>query len=382
MISVAKLSATFAILFLCCVAADAATLQAKVVEVKTGNSLVITNINRSVKVRLKSVAPPEAGQPYAEAATDHLKRLVLDQTVTVDYTHLADGYLNARVFLNGIDIGSQMLRDGVAWYDHATDYELNASDRSLYAQCEQAARNEKRGLWKDESPLAPWEFRRIQQAKINEAATHGASLRLKTNRHPNKISLSTADLMGDLTSGSPSSNVFPGLRPIVQNGSADRWTSFESPYSHFSVMIPSNGLEGSIVTSDANGKPVALDIVRALGERAHLMVIAGRGPETNLTDSSVIDKSIHDFINSINQDKVQRGRSASEMLSLKPVRDLKGARYSGRQYDLQNEWFSGTVRVFTRRIGGDRQLFVLLALTRPGGEGIAGQFLNSFKITE
>jgi endonuclease YncB( thermonuclease family) len=380
--SVIKLLTTLAVLICSSLVGAAATLQAKVVEVPTGNTLVVSNTNRSVRVRLKAVAPPEAGQAFSEAARDHLKALVLDQAVLVDYTHLVDGYLEARVFLNSIDIGSQMLRDGVAWYDHATDYELTESDRALYAQCEQAARADKRGLWHDESPLAPWEYRRIQQAKIDAIATGRTSSLRNPNPRPNQTSLSTADLMGDFTGGSPSSKVFPGLRPIVQNGSADKWTSFESPYSHFSVMIPGNGLEGSIVTRDANGQSVALDVVKVLGESAHLLVIAGRGPDTNLTESSFIDKSIHEFINSINQEKVQRGRSASEMLSLKPVRDLKLANHSGRQYDLKNEWFSGTARVFTKRLGSDRQLFILLTLTRPGGEGIAGQFLNSFKITE
>lgn len=380
--SVIKLLTALAVLICSAAVGQAATLQAKVVEVPTGNTLVVSNTNRSVRVRLKAVMPPETGQPYSEVAVDHLKTLVLDRAVAVDYTHLVDGYLEARVFLNNIDIGSQMLRDGAAWYDHATDYELSESDRSLYAQCEQSARAEKRGLWHDESPVAPWEYRRIQQAKIDNNETGRTSSLRNPNPRPNRTSLSTADLMGDFTGGSGSSNVFPGLRPIVQNGSADRWTSFESPYSHFSVMVPSNGVEGSIVTRDANGKSVTLDVVKVLGQYAHLLIIAGRGPDTNLTESSFIDKSIHEFINSINQEKVQRGRAASEMLSLKPVRDLKLANYSGRQYDLKNEWFSGTARVFTRHLGSDRQLFILLTLTRPGGEGIADQFLNSFKMTE
>jgi endonuclease YncB( thermonuclease family) len=172
--SVTKLIAALAVLICFSAVAAAATLQAKVVEVPTGNTLVVSNTNRSVRIRLKAVAPPEAGQPFSDAARDHLRALLLEQTVMVDYTHLADRYLEARVFLNGVDIGSQMLRDGAAWYDHATDYELTDSDRDLYAQCEQAARTEKRGLWQDKSPVAPWEYRRIQQAKLDEI-TYGKS---------------------------------------------------------------------------------------------------------------------------------------------------------------------------------------------------------------
>src|SRR5204863_4040332 len=123
------------------------------IDVQSGNAIVVTNINRPVSVRLKAIVPPEVGQPFNDVARDHFKTIVLDKTVTVEYTHFADNYLEARVFFNNIDIGSQMLRDGVAWYDHALDYELNQADRDLYAQCETAARAEKRGLWQDTAAL-------------------------------------------------------------------------------------------------------------------------------------------------------------------------------------------------------------------------------------
>src|SRR5258705_1515847 len=102
------------------VVARAVTIQAKVIEVQAGNILVVSNTNRSVRVRLKSVVPPEAGQPFSDTARDHLKALVFDKTVTVEYTHLADGYLEAQVLINRIDMGSQMLVTGLRWYDRTT----------------------------------------------------------------------------------------------------------------------------------------------------------------------------------------------------------------------------------------------------------------------
>src|SRR5258708_34052457 len=83
--------------------AGAATLQAKVVQVESGNSLVVSNINRPLRIRLKAVAPPESGQAFSEAARDHLKALVLDQAVFVEYTHLAGGSLEQKVILTGVD---------------------------------------------------------------------------------------------------------------------------------------------------------------------------------------------------------------------------------------------------------------------------------------
>jgi endonuclease YncB( thermonuclease family) len=374
--SVTKLIAALAVLICFSAVAAATTLQAKVVEVPTGNTLVVSNTNRSVRIRLKAVVPPEAGQPFSDAARDHLRALLLDQTVMVDYTHLADRYLDARVFLNGVDIGSQMLRDGAAWYDHATDYELTDSDRGLYAQCEQAARTEKRGLWQDESPVAPWEYRRIQQAKLDEIIYGKSSLQRKASLSTGKKTLSNGDLMGGFM-GPNGSSVTTGLKPLVQNGSFARWTSFESPVSHFSIMIPSNGLEGSGVSSDENGHPISYDALIAKSDRTFMMLYSGRGPNDKLADAAALDKVIKDFGTAANQQAARFG----EMISLKFARDLKLNGYLGKQYSLTCNSFSGTVRVFTKQLGDERQVFVLYVLWRLGGDGLEGQFLNSFKIT-
>ena len=372
--SVTKLITALAVLICFSAVAGAATLQAKVVEVPTGNTLVVSNTNRSVRIRLKAVVPPEAGQPFSEAARDHLRALLLDQTVMVDYTHLADGYLEARVILKGVDIGSQMLRDGVAWYDHATDYELTESDRQLYAQCEQAARAEKRGLWHDESPVAPWDYRRIQQAKLDGKSSLQTTSGLRTGK---KV-LSNGDLMSGFMGGPSGSSVTPGLKPLVQNGSFDRWTSFESPISHFSIMIPSNGLEGSGVSSDENGHPVSSDVLMAKSDRTFMMLYSGKGANDNLTDAAELDKVIKDFGAGANQQAARFG----DMISLKFARDLKLNGYLGKQYSLTCNSFSGTVRVFTKQLGTERQVFVLYVLWRLGGDGLEGQFLDSFKITQ
>src|SRR3989442_10741603 len=138
--SLSKLFAVITALLCVPLLAYPATLQAKVVEVQSGNALVVSNINRPIRIRLKAVVPPENGQPFSEGAREHLKLLVFNKTVTVEYTHLAEGFLEAKVSVDGIDIGSQMLRDGVAWYDRSSNYGLSERDRDLYTQCEQATR--------------------------------------------------------------------------------------------------------------------------------------------------------------------------------------------------------------------------------------------------
>ena len=145
----------------------AATIQAQVDEVRSGDRIVVSNIKRPLLIKLKAIAPPEAGQPFSDEAREHLRALVLGRTVSIEYSHLAEGWLVARVICDGVDIGAQMVRDGVAWYDRASERELTESDRNVYAASEQAARNERRGLWRDQTPISPWQFREAELSRPN-----------------------------------------------------------------------------------------------------------------------------------------------------------------------------------------------------------------------
>src|ERR1041385_4666847 len=198
---------------------QAATLQAKVTEVQSGNTIVVSNINRPLKVRLKGIAPPEAGQSFSDVAREHLKALVMDKAVFVEYTDLSNGYLQAKVSFNQIDIGSQMLRDGVGWYDRSGDYALSAADRDFYARCEEAARAEKRGLWSDQHATAPWEFRRAKEAELAkidtlQTSTFAASQPMK---RPKTESLANSDLLGGLFGGNSAAGA-PAIHPVSENG--------------------------------------------------------------------------------------------------------------------------------------------------------------------
>src|SRR5689334_14555881 len=194
---------------------QAATLQAKVTDVQSGNTIVVSNINRPLKIRLKGIAPPEAGQAFSDAAREHLKALVMDKAVFVEYTDLSDGYLQAKVSFNQVDIAAQMLRDGVAWYDRSGDYALSAADREFYARCEEAARTEKLGLWSDQHGTAPWEFRRAREAELAQVQARQTSTFAadQLTKRKKAASLSNSDLFGGLFGGNSSAGA-PAVRPV------------------------------------------------------------------------------------------------------------------------------------------------------------------------
>src|SRR4030095_1852251 len=141
----------------------AASFYGKVVEINDGDLITVSNQNRPVKVRLLGIDAPEPGQPFAEIAKQHLKDLVMDKMVSVEYSSLGvHSSVVGKVILDGIDICAQMVRDGAAWFDINNNRRLRELERQGYVQSEAAARNERRGVWQNGDAIAPWEFLRLQ----------------------------------------------------------------------------------------------------------------------------------------------------------------------------------------------------------------------------
>lgn len=55
------------------------------------------------------------------------------------------------------DINQEMVREGFAW---AYQRYLDRPYASGYIEAEEQARRERRGLWRQGNPVAPWEFRK------------------------------------------------------------------------------------------------------------------------------------------------------------------------------------------------------------------------------
>ena len=143
--------------------ARASTLTGKVIEINDGDEITIFNMNRPVRIRLVGIDAPEKDQAFGEIAKQHLADLVFDKFVFVEYTGIGlHTDLIGRVLLNGADINAQMIRDGVAWYAPQLSH-LSDAQQEIYSKSEEAARNEKRGLWQSDGAVAPWEFVKAQE---------------------------------------------------------------------------------------------------------------------------------------------------------------------------------------------------------------------------
>lgn len=134
---------------------DGDTFTGRVVGITDGDTLTVLRDGRPERIRLAGIDAPEAGQPFARRARQHLASLAggREATVQVQGTDRY-GRLVARVVVGDVDVGLEQVRQGLAW--HVT---RDSRDARL-AAAEREARAARRGLWADGTARPPWEHRR------------------------------------------------------------------------------------------------------------------------------------------------------------------------------------------------------------------------------
>ena len=110
-----------------------------------------------VKLRLDAVDAPETCQPGGVAARDAMMALALRKSVQVQLLgHDSYGRDIGRLSVNGVDLGAEMVRSGMAWA-----YRFRTG-RGPYAALQRQAQKEKRGVFAGrEEPMSPSLFRKF-----------------------------------------------------------------------------------------------------------------------------------------------------------------------------------------------------------------------------
>jgi endonuclease YncB( thermonuclease family) len=152
------------------------TLQGKVFKVADGDTItIVDNSGKKHRIRLAGIDAPEKDQPYGNVSTLGLNKLVSGRVVTIEYEK-RDRYkrIVGKVLVNPpgevfcmaldcvkkVDAGLEQVKAGLAWHYKYYQMEQSEEDRTLYSKAELGARIKQLGLWKDEEPLAPWDWRR------------------------------------------------------------------------------------------------------------------------------------------------------------------------------------------------------------------------------
>lgn len=135
--------------------ADAAPV--KVVGVTDGDTITVVMDGKQTKVRLYGIDAPEKVQPFGQVSTDSLKQLTTGKAITVQaYDRDKYGRTVGMVFADGVSVNEAQIKAGNAWV-----YEQYCTEAFCpkWQGLEQEARAAGNGLWKDPSPIAPWEWR-------------------------------------------------------------------------------------------------------------------------------------------------------------------------------------------------------------------------------
>lgn len=147
--------------------ANAAILQGEVIVVDDGDSFVLVDSSGARhRGRIAGIDAPERYQPFSNRARRQLSRLVLHKPVTFDwYKEDQYGRRIGKLSADGRDAGLEQLRAGLAWHYKSYEGEQHMDERASYKSAEDEARKHKRGLWEQDAPLPPWEYRRQHSSR-------------------------------------------------------------------------------------------------------------------------------------------------------------------------------------------------------------------------
>lgn len=133
-------------------------LTGEVVAVADGDTLtVLVEGHDQVKIRLDQIDAPERKQPYGTASREALAALCHRQQASVVVTDV-DRYGRSVgvVTCQDVDANRRQIETGMAWA-----YRKYLREPGLL-EIEAQARALRRGLWQDDAPVPPWEWRRAR----------------------------------------------------------------------------------------------------------------------------------------------------------------------------------------------------------------------------
>ena len=128
-----------------------------VVGVADGDTITVLRDNKQVKVRLADIDAPEKAQPYGNKSKQALSALVYGKAVlVVEQGHDRYKRTIGRVYQGDVDVSAEQIKQGMAWV-----YRKYSKDVSLLP-LENEAKAQRLGLWADDEPVPPWEWRHIR----------------------------------------------------------------------------------------------------------------------------------------------------------------------------------------------------------------------------
>lgn len=150
------------VLMLTSLMCSADVISGRVVGVIDGDTIDILTVDREqIRIRLAGIDAPEKAQPFGNRAKQKMSDLVFDKTARVEFSKRDRyGRVIGKVLVDGRDASLGLIDSGLAWHYKKYASEQSAGDRASYSAAEEKARSLSIGLWRDDQPIAPWDWRR------------------------------------------------------------------------------------------------------------------------------------------------------------------------------------------------------------------------------
>lgn len=153
------------LLFLSAGTAWAESFVARSVKVLDGDTVLVWREagGRPMKVRLADIDAPEKGQEFGDASRQSLAKILSGRQVRVDPLAVdVYGRLVARLYTEEGSVNAELIRRGMAW-----EYSLHHRNQE-YLRLQDEAQQARRGLWAQDDPVAPSQWRKLHPAAPRE----------------------------------------------------------------------------------------------------------------------------------------------------------------------------------------------------------------------
>lgn len=136
-----------------------------VTRVLDGDTVEIQTESNEIKIRLSGIDAPERDQPYGRRSKESLEEQILGKRVTVSYTK-SDRYgrVLGKIILGSRDVNLTQVQQGMAWWYEYYKRDQSTRDIAAYSAAELKARRQKVGLWSEEKPINPYDWRSGKRA--------------------------------------------------------------------------------------------------------------------------------------------------------------------------------------------------------------------------
>ena len=219
-------------------------------------------------------------------------------------------------------------------------------DRRLYAESEQAARNEHRGIWQDPNPTPPWEWRRAKAAPQKSAPQ---------NSQP-EVSAPAA------------------RKPRVVSRDDSAWPVLSPSGAPFSVRMPGGGQQYSAAIQLPEGETINANIYWVRHLKIAYIAEWASVPAKPEAIPTLFDKML-EYLNRA---------SASSGLSceFKREKDTIFNGYTGRRYTVEGCYYHGGIRLYYKIEGKTLKSCMVGVLGEDPNDPSINEFLASFAIRE